>query len=143
MAERLTLAEGTFTGCFGCGTDNPVGLKLQFEKDGDLVRSGARLGNEYAGYRDFAHGGVVAAMLDEAMGWAMVHVAGRHGVTKRLVVTYRRPVSIERDIVVIARVKGQTDSTVLLESRIEDERGRLLARADGEWVVVREQRAAG
>jgi uncharacterized protein (TIGR00369 family) len=141
VSDKLALAEGTFNGCFGCGADNPVGLKLAFERAGDTVRSRTTITRAYAGYRDFAHGGIVATMLDEAMGWAMLHVAGRHGVTKDLRVRYRRPVMVEREIVITAKVAGEKATTVHLEARIEDARGRLLARAEGEWVAVREERS--
>jgi acyl-coenzyme A thioesterase PaaI-like protein len=82
-------------------------------------------------------------MLDEAMGWAMLHLAGRHGVTKSLRVDYRRPVLVERPIIVVARVTREHGATVVLSAQVEDERGRLLAGAEGEWVVVREERAGG
>ena len=141
MVEKLALAEGTFNGCFGCGPDNPVGLKLAFEKTDGVVRSHTKITRAYAGYRDFAHGGIVATMLDEAMGWAMLHLAGKHGVTKALRVQYRRPVIVERPIVLSARVTAQQASNVTLEARIEDERGRLLALAEGDWAVVREERS--
>jgi uncharacterized protein (TIGR00369 family) len=141
VAEKLALADGTFNGCFGCGPGNPVGLKLVFEKADGVVRSRTTIARKYAGYRDFAHGGIVATMLDEAMGWAMLHLAGRHGVTKTLRVNYRRPVIVERPILVSARVTAEELSDVTLEARIEDERGRLLASAEGEWVTVREERS--
>jgi uncharacterized protein (TIGR00369 family) len=142
VAQKLVNRDGGFDGCFGCSSSNPVGLKLEFERVGDNVLSRATVSREYAGYRAFAHGGVVATMLDEAMGWAMLHIAGYYGVTKSLNVTYRRPVPVERPIALSARVTGQCDSRVFLEARIEDERGRLLAGAAGEWSIVREERAA-
>lgn len=143
MAEKLALAEGTFTACFGCGDDNAFGLKLAFERDGDAIRSRAVLGKQFAGYPDFAHGGIVATMLDEAMGWAMLNLAGRHGVTKTMNVTYRRPVPLDRPLVLSAAVLIRHERTVVLEAKVEDERGRLLARAEGEWAVVRDERAGG
>ena len=142
MGETLSSRDGTFDGCFGCGGANRVGLKLVFEKDGVVVRSRTSLGRDYAGYRDFVHGGVVATILDEAMGWAMLHVAGLHGVTKTLSVSYRRPVLVERTITASASVIEENGSTVVLDARIEDDLGRLLASARGEWAVVREERSA-
>jgi uncharacterized protein (TIGR00369 family) len=142
VSEKLALAEGTFNGCFGCGPNNAVGLKLSFEKQGGVVVSRTTVARAYAGYRDFTHGGIVATMLDEAMGWAMLHVAGRHGVTKSLQIDYRRPVRVEQPVTVTARVTLQEETRVVLEARIEDERGRLLAGAEGEWVAVREERSA-
>lgn len=142
MGTKLVNEDAGFTGCFGCSASNPVGLRLEFEREGDFVRSRAAVTREYSGYRAFAHGGVIATMLDEAMGWAMLHIAGYYGVTKSLNVSYRRPVMVERPIVLSARVTGQQDTRIFLEARIEDERGRLLAGATGEWSIVREERAA-
>jgi uncharacterized protein (TIGR00369 family) len=141
VSDELPLAEGTFHGCFGCGPENPNGLRLTFVRANDGVVSRTAIGRNFAGYRDFVHGGIVAAILDEAMGWAMLHVSGRHGVTKSLRINYRRPVLVERPVAVSARVTAQQDTRVWLEARIEDERGRLLAGAEAEWVSVREERA--
>lgn len=147
MPEKLRSAEGTFDGCFGCGKTNPVSLKLEFERDGDAVRSRTTIDPRYAGYRDFAHGGIVAAILDEAMGWALLHVGGRHGVTKKLEVHYRRPVHVGKPIVVTARLRSDASevgaaNATLVEATIADDRGRVLAGAEGEWITVREQRSA-
>jgi uncharacterized protein (TIGR00369 family) len=106
--------EGTYLGCFGCGPDNPVGLRMRFFHEADEVVSRLTLGREYAGYADFVHGGVLATMLDEAMGWAIFHLADSYAVTRSLQVDYRRPVYV----------------------------GRVLARAAGDWVRVRRDRAS-
>ncbi|RMF21404.1 MAG: PaaI family thioesterase [Deltaproteobacteria bacterium] len=143
MAEKLAFAEGTFDGCFGCGTSNRVGLRLVFEREGDDVVSRTSLGREYAGYKDFVHGGIVATMLDEAMGWALFHLAGSYGVTHTLNVRYRRPVLVGREVVVRASIADQDERRYRLRARVEDELGRVLATAEGEWAAVREQRAAG
>jgi len=143
MADPFDSSSNTFTGCFGCGTDNPIGMKLAFEKDGDSVVCRSRLKPEYAGYREFVHGGVVATLLDEAMGWALVHASGNYGVTRNLQVTYRRPVAVDKPVVLRGRVVAVDGRTVRLVSSVEDARGRVLASAQGEWVMVREERAAG
>lgn len=143
MADPFDSTSDTFNGCFGCGTGNPIGMRLRFEKDGDAVVCRSHLRPEYAGYRDFIHGGVVATLLDEAMGWALVHASGNYGVTRNLQVTYRRPVAVDRPIVLRGRVVERDGSSVRLASSVEDERGRILASAEGDWVMVREERAAG
>ena len=142
MADPFDASSGTFNGCFGCGTDNPIGMKLRFERDGDAVICRSRLNREYAGYRDFVHGGVVATLLDEAMGWALVHASGNYGVTRNLQVNYRRPIAVDRSIVLRGKILEIDGRSVRLASSIEDDRGRLLASAEGDWVMVREERAA-
>lgn len=143
MADPFDASANSFTGCFGCGTDNPIGMKLSFERDGDAVVCRSRLNREYAGYREFLHGGVVATLLDEAMGWALVNASGSYGVTRNLEVNYRRPIAIDCPIVLRGWVIEIDGRSVRLASSIEDERGRVLASAEGQWVLVREERAAG
>jgi len=140
--EKLPLARKAFDGCFGCGPANAIGLKLEFSRDGDSVVARTVLARDYVGYREFAHGGVVATLLDEAMGWAMYHIVGRHGVTRGLNVVYRRPVTVERGLELRGTVLEARDRDVRLQSTLSDERGRLLASAEGDWVAVRDERAA-
>jgi len=139
--QKLAHAAGTFTGCFGCGPENPRGLRLEFHRDGDSVVSHACLGREYAGYRDFIHGGVIAAMLDEAMGWALLHIAGRYGVTRSLTVDYRRPMRVASRFTVRAGVDAFGDNTAKISAVIRDQRGRILAHAASQWALVRNARA--
>jgi uncharacterized protein (TIGR00369 family) len=133
---------GTFRGCFGCGPENPVGLKLAFRRERDSVVSEITLDENYAGYRQFIHGGVVATLLDEGMGWALVELLGRYGVTRSLQVTYRRPVRLGQSLTITSKVLAQEGANVTVESVLEDGRGRLLARGEGAWVLVRDERAA-
>ncbi len=127
-------------GCFGCGDSNPAGLKLSFSEQNGVVRAHPVFGNDHAGWADLVHGGVVAAALDEAMGWAMSLIVGKNGVTSSLNVNYRRPVHVDRPLVLSAWVKEQGPARVTLEAEITDERGRTLASAQGHWVPVRDDR---
>ena len=140
MAENVAPITVRYHGCFGCGIDNPVGLRLQFAKQDDRVVSETTLAQEYAGYREFAHGGIVATLLDEAMGYAVLHIAGRYAVTRGLNVSYRRPIHVGRPITLAARLLDVSGTRIRLEATIHDARGRLLATADGDWVTVRDER---
>ncbi len=141
MGNRLERGDGTFDGCFGCGLANPKGLALVFAREGDEIVSRVVVDGAYAGYKSFVHGGIVAAMLDEAQGWALLNLADTYGVTRGLNILYRRPVAVGRPLVVRARVQSVEGTSVYLQSQIEDERGRLLASAEGHWVKVRRERA--
>ncbi len=58
--------------CFICGTQNPVGLHLKFYEDHNRapkqVRAEIVIPDEYQGYPGVAHGGILAAILDEVAG---------------------------------------------------------------------------
>lgn len=141
MAEKLERGEETFDGCFGCGPTNERGLHLEFSREGDEIFAELSVSADYAGYQDFVHGGIVAAILDEAQGWAIVNVARSYAVTQSLNITYRRPVGVGKPLRARARVLEQDGKRLSLESRLEDDRGRLLASAVGQWVSVRRERA--
>lgn len=128
-------------GCFGCSSANQRGLGLVFVRLDGLVEAEATLGESFAGYDGLVHGGIVSTLLDEAMGWAILELAGRFAVTRSLTVNFRRPVLIDRPLKVNARIDGEeVDGALRVESGVLDARGRLLASAVGIWVPVRESR---
>jgi uncharacterized protein (TIGR00369 family) len=61
--------------------------------------------NRYQSWKGVVHGGMVALMLDEAVGWAAWH-QGRPGVTGKLEVRYRLPLRVGERV----RVTGRVDS---------------------------------
>jgi uncharacterized protein (TIGR00369 family) len=141
--EKLAPRKGTFRGCFGCGVSNPRGLHLEFSRDGERgVVAYTKPESDLAGYRGFVHGGVIAAMLDEAMGWALLHVGGRYGVTRSMTIDYRRPARIGRELHVRAHIESVHARTAIMLATLRDARGRILAKAEGEWALVRNERAA-
>jgi hypothetical protein len=56
--------------CFGCGKNNPEGMRLKFnyDEDRDCFVCRFRLGKRYTGPPGHCHGGIIATILDEAMG---------------------------------------------------------------------------
>ena len=75
------------------GLRNRHGLQLQFELDGERIFTMWTPDERHAGFPGFAHGGLVAAVLDDAMGrWAALH--RRFLVTARLEVRYRDGASL-------------------------------------------------
>lgn len=139
MGNDRTTTRGV--GCFGCSSDNPRGLALAFERKGELVEAETVLGETFAGYDGLVHGGIVTTLLDEAMGWAILELAGRFAVTRTLQVDFRRPVFVDRPLRVEARLAGvESDGAVRVEASVFDLRARLLATAVGVWVLVRESR---
>jgi acyl-coenzyme A thioesterase PaaI-like protein len=75
------------------GLRNPSGFHLQYELDGDLVFTQWTPDADHVGFPGFAHGGLVSAILDDAMGRgsALHHM---WVVTARLEVRFRRPAPI-------------------------------------------------
>ncbi len=86
--------------CFVCGLKNKAGLRIRFEDEGvGRVRVQTRICEQHQGYPGVAHGGIVAALMDEVMGRAMM--AGDHSrlfYTAKMEIRYRKPVPLNTDI---------------------------------------------
>ena len=66
-----------------------------------------------------AHGGMVALMLDEAVGWAAWH-AGHPGVTGRLQVSFRRPLKLGERVRIVGKVENIRRTLVYVTAVVEN-----------------------
>jgi acyl-coenzyme A thioesterase PaaI-like protein len=94
MPEGAVLPRFHVPWCFGCGPDNKDGLMLQARLEGDRVVADLHLASHFEGGPGVAHGGALAAFLDDLMGFVPVAHAAP-AVTARLEVEFRRPVLLE------------------------------------------------
>ena len=84
-----------------------------------------------------AHGGIIALLLDEAMGKAC-RFRGLRAVTAELSVEYLKPVSVENEIVVEAFEQEQRGRNLFHVGEIRNAAGEVLARGKGRFVVLKE-----
>jgi acyl-coenzyme A thioesterase PaaI-like protein len=56
--------------CFGCGADNPRGLRLKSFEDGDEVVARWTPGPDQCSYPGYLNGGITATLLDCHAAWA-------------------------------------------------------------------------
>lgn len=80
--------------CFVCGQRNPYGLHLVFRREENSIVADFQPREEHQGFPGVIHGGIVAAVLDEALG--RTSLLGENlewTMTGRLEVRYRRYVS--------------------------------------------------
>lgn len=112
--------------CFGCGPLNLDGLRLKFEATEDGSVAFFDVPDRFQSWAGMAHGGVVALMLDEAVGWAAWH-GGHPGVTGRLQVSYRRPLKLGERVRIVGRVENVRRSLVYVTALVEnaDDRSRI------------------
>jgi acyl-coenzyme A thioesterase PaaI-like protein len=80
------------------GAANPMGLSAQLWRDGDVACMRVTLGRAFEGAPGRAHGGVVAALLDEVMGLMNI-IHGSMAFTAQLDITYHAPTPVEEEIV--------------------------------------------
>jgi uncharacterized protein (TIGR00369 family) len=112
-------------------------MKLTFEQDNVNRKIVGRfvLGETYQGGGGFAHGGIIALLLDEAMG-KVCRFREVRAVTAELTVEYLKPVRVEQEIIVEGREIEEKGRNLFLTGEIRNEAGDVLARGRGRFVVI-------
>ena len=82
-------------GCFVCGKSNDVGLHLEFDVDREthVSRSSVVFDKRFQGWDNIVHGGILAAVLDDTMAYALMSL-GTMGITTQLIIKYQKPVKV-------------------------------------------------
>jgi acyl-coenzyme A thioesterase PaaI-like protein len=138
---RFDPARTRFHSCFGCGPDHDIGLRVRCYQAGAEVLSPIVVPARYAGPPGAAHGGIVAAYLDEVLAAAAAHHTGRPHVTGELSVRYVKPTPVERPLVGRGRAVRAHGRALDLEGSLEDlESGVVTATATGRFFPMAEGR---
>ena len=92
--------------CFGCGPQNPFGLKLSFtEQDDDTYITHFTGQQQHQGYDGIMHGGIVSTLLDEIMA-RYLYAKGMNAVTARLEIRYAKPTPIGVPLLIKGKISG-------------------------------------
>lgn len=123
--------------CFICGPHNPIGLKVKPERDEAAGRAWLTvvIPADFQGWEGVAHGGIVAALLDEVSVYAGMGIS-KQIVTAELTTRYVRPVPVGRDIVVEAKVREHIRRSIRVDAQLTCE-GEVLARSEARIVILR------
>ncbi len=89
--------------CFVCGKGNPDGLGLIFSSVDNKVTAEFTLQKKLQGYKNVAHGGILAAILDEAMIKAAL-AQDTKAITTEMTVRFRNPLFIGEKAIVEAEI---------------------------------------
>ena len=127
--------------CFVCGELNERGLRTTIYATTGLAWTEVTLGPDLVGWSDKAHGGILATLLDELMGWALFE-HDCWGVTAELTVRYLRPVDVSQRLRVEGEVTEANRRLFRTRGRIIGEDGVLLATAEARYVAAPEARKA-
>lgn len=122
-------------GCIICGRYNPIGLKLQFESDGEQVWARARPGNNFQGFNGVLHGGMIASLLDDAL-WYACFDKGFSTFTAELTVRYHKVIDPETEVRVRGWCEGHAGRVIRAAGEILDDAGLVLASAQGKFLEI-------
>ena len=129
--------------CFGCGADNPIGLKLHFFADETTGRIWAPWTprREHQGFEGIVHGGLITTVLDEVMGW-VIHSRTIWAVTGTINVRFRKPVEIGVPTRASAWIERESGRKIDVAAELRrDSDDLLLASAAAIFIRVPEEQA--
>jgi uncharacterized protein (TIGR00369 family) len=143
LTDTITLAPNPTNKCFGCGGANDRGMKLTFVQNNVNKRIVGKfiLGEAYQGGGGMSHGGIIALLLDEAMG-KVCRFREVRAVTAELTVQYLKPVKVDEEIVVEGFETDQKGRNLFLAAEIRNGAGELLAKGTGRFVVIGQKEKA-
>jgi uncharacterized protein (TIGR00369 family) len=118
---------------------NPRGLKTPFHLHEKGAYATFTPDVSHSGYEDVVHGGIVSALLDEAIIWAVYAGCRIFAVTAELKIRFRRPMLLGESYKIQGTVLEHGGRIIQAESVILDGSGNMIARARGKVVRSKEK----
>jgi uncharacterized protein (TIGR00369 family) len=140
VADVIKLEPNPGNKCFGCGGDNDHSMRLVFEQDNTNRRIVGKftLGPRYQGGGGNVHGGIIAVLLDEAMG-KLCRFRNVRAVTAEMSIDFVKPIRVDQEITVEAFETAHRGRNLFHWGEIRDADGVLLARGRGRFVILGEK----
>lgn len=123
--------------CFVCGLNNPHGMRLKFTLDENRKMSICRfrLSKRYTGPPGHCHGGIIATILDDAMG-KVNKLRQVVALTREMTVEYLKPVPLHKPLLVEGREIEVRGTQHVNSAEILNEKGEVLARSRGIFIAI-------
>ncbi len=126
---------GYYGYCWICGEKNPGGLQLKFDLDrgAKTIQTSFIPPETYQGYDGIVHGGILSALLDEAMA-KLAFELGYNSVTAKLNVRFKNPARVREKLEIRGQIAQANRRLVLAKATIHREDGMLIAEGDSTLV---------
>jgi len=126
--------ERAANGCFVCGPDNPIGLRVRFRLEGDVCVGEFTPRDEHMGYRGLTHGGIMFTLLDDVMAnWLWLQ--GIQCFTARADIRYHAHLPIGTPVRLESRCERRKGRLAVMSGRIvRQDTGAVVAEASGSFM---------
>jgi len=137
MKKQLTpLKPNDVVDCFGCGVNNPYGLKMTFFTDGTALFSDVTVPRHLGGWNNLVHGGVLSTICDEITGWTAMYRLQKMVLTKTITINFRKAVFITDTLRAEGRIVETTNSEAVVEGSIYNGKEELCVTARGVFALL-------
>ncbi len=110
--------------CFGCSPTHPTGFRLEFERDGDEVRTRFTPRAEHQGPPGLLHGGLAMTLADELAAWTIVAHKQRLGFTAAAETRFHKPLYVGREVVGVGRIAQDGSRVVKIDVELTQDGAR-------------------
>jgi uncharacterized protein (TIGR00369 family) len=106
--------------CYVCGRENPVGLAVEFQINEEARSISAKFipKEAHQGYEGIVHGGILSALLDEAMA-KLAYSLGIPAVTAEITIKFKSPASPGEELNIFGMLLRETHGLIQAEAKIE------------------------
>jgi uncharacterized protein (TIGR00369 family) len=119
--------------CFACGGSNPIGMRLRIEIGEGSARTTWIAGDDFVGWSDKLHGGIIATLLDEVMAWAPSSFDS-WAVTAEMTIRYRSPAAPGEELTATGKVVERRRRIYDVRGEVRAADGRLVAEGSGRYL---------
>ena len=135
MTQETTAVDTSW--CFGCGKENPIGLKLDIKEIDGVWTAYFTPKKEHESYGDRMHGGLTSTLLDEVMGDCVFRKAGKPAYTAKLEIRFRSAVRIDETVKVEGWITSRRGRLVTAEGRVIHEDGSVAAESSAKMMLAK------
>lgn len=100
--------------CFACGTDNPIGLQINFTLQDGRCTGQFTATEHHVGYENTVHGGIIYSALDDVMA-NVLYLQNIKAHTARCEIRYRKPLEVGQPISLAGWIDSQRRRLVVLK----------------------------
>ena len=123
--------------CFACSPVNASGLQMKFFTDEERVYAKVTVPAHMGGWDRIAHGGVLATILDETMGWAGIYLLEQLTLTKTMTIDFEKAVMVGEELRCEAWVQERTGKReAVLHAVITNADSEVCARSNGVFTML-------
>ncbi len=131
----------TYPRCFGCGQENPIGLRLSPHIDEDAVVASFVPKDDHQGWPGIVHGGIIASLLYEVLE-NFAHQRGIVAMMRRMDTRLRRPAKTGVEIRAKSWLTEQSDREMHVSATLTSADGMLIAEGEAALVILSQSHRA-
>jgi acyl-coenzyme A thioesterase PaaI-like protein len=138
MKHKVLKKQSISRMCLVCGIENKLGLHASFyELDNHELVAIYKPADEHQSYPERLHGGISATILDETLGRAIsIDEETVWGVTVELNLKYKKPVPLDQELKVVAKITRNASRMFEGEGKIILANGDIAVTATGKYMKM-------